>query len=142
MKAIVESLREWFAECPLLDGENINYNFLDLSPVSFTIDDTPTQPIVKRYIDGSSLRQYEFILASSEYYSRDVIESMKASGFYEDLSAWVEERNNNGMYPVIEEGTVQEIECTTNGYCIAADIEQKLQRYQIQCRMLYLQERV
>ena len=49
--------------------------------------------------------------------------------------------SESGVLPELPRGcTAQKIEVLTNGYCISADMQQKVQRYQIQCRLLYLKE--
>ena len=63
------------------------------------------------------------------------------SGFYEQLADWLEMQSESGILPELPRGyTAQKIEVLTNGYCISADMQQKVQRYQIQCRLLYLKE--
>lgn len=140
MKSVIECIREFLQECPLLDGELLRVNYLEHEPIQFTIDEIPTEPILKRYVDGSTVRQALFVLASSEFYSRDALENLKACGFYEQLTDWIEEQDRAGKLPILENAEAWKIETLTNGYCIAADIEQNVQRYQIQCRLTYFKE--
>ena len=119
--SVLAGIREYLSGCPLFDNGLIRVNYLEGEPIAYTVDEVPAKPVVRQYTDGSSLRQAEFVIASSEYYSRDEIES--------------------GVLPELPRGcTAQKIEVLTNGYCISADVQQKVQRYQIQCRLLYLKE--
>lgn len=144
MNSIIEGIRAYLADCPLLAGGVLHVNFLDeRGPSGYTIDEVPGDLIVKRYTDGSTVRQAVFLVASAEDYSRDALENLKACGFYEQLADWLESRSRAGHLPALPEGcTALSIETTTNGYCIQTDIQQNVQRYQVQCRLLYFKEAI
>ncbi len=109
--------------------------------MEYTLEDVPANPVVKQYTNGSSIRQALFVLASRELYSRDAIENLKSGGFYERLADWLESQNRKRDLPKLPEGlTAQKLEATTNGYCMSADIQQNIQRYQIQLRLIYLKK--
>lgn len=139
--SILGAVREYLTGCPLFEESSLRVNFLGEAPQEYTLEDVPANPIVKQYTNGSSVRQALFVLASREFYGRDAIENLKASGFYERFADWLENQSRLGNLPVLPEGmTAQKIEATTNGYCMSADIHQNVQRYQIQCRLLYFKE--
>lgn len=144
MNSIIEGIRAYLADCPLLAGGVLHVNFLDdRGPSGYTIDEVPGDLIVKRYTDGSTVRQAVFLVASAEDYSRDALENLKACGFYEQLADWLESNNRTGILPVLPAGcTALSMETTTNGYCIRTDIQQNVQRYQVQCRLLYFKEAI
>ena len=72
MNSIIEGIRAYLADCPLLAGGVLHVNFLDeRGPSGYTIDEMPGDLIVKRYTDGSTVRQAVFLVASAEDYSRD-----------------------------------------------------------------------
>lgn len=136
--SIMGAVRDFLGGCPLFDGNTLRVNFLGEEPQEYTLEDVPATPILKKYQDGSSVRQALFILASRELYSRDAVENLKASGFYEQLADWLDAQNFQGNLPKLPEGmAARKIEATTSGYCIAADIQQSAQRYQIQLRLVY-----
>lgn len=141
MNSIIGGLRAYLLKCPLLKDGILHVNFLEFEPVQFTIDEVPGDLIVKRYTDGSTVRQALFVIASAESYSRDAIENLKACGFYERLADWLETNSRAGVLPELPAGcSPLSVETTTNGYCIDTDIRQNVQRYQVQCRLLYLKE--
>lgn len=144
MNSIIAGIRAYLADCPLLKDGVLHVNFLDeRGPAGYTIDEVPGDLIVKRYTDGSTVRQAVFLVASAESYSRDALENLKACGFYESLADWLEQNNQRGILPALPAGcTPLSIETTTNGYCIQTDIQQNVQRYQVQCRLIYLKEAV
>lgn len=139
--SILGAVREFLQKSDLFEGNAIRINFLGEAPLEYTLEDVPAEPVIKRYLDGSSVRQALFVIASREFYGRDVIENLKACGFYEKLADWLEAQSAIGALPELSDGMkARKIEATTNGYCMAADIEQKIQRYQIQCRLIYEKE--
>lgn len=139
--SIMGAVREYLGGCPLFDGNTLRVNFLGEEPLEYTLEDVPANPVVKQYTNGSSIRQALFVLASRELYSRDAIENLKSGGFYERLADWLESQNRKRDLPKLPEGlTAQKLEATTNGYCMSADIQQNIQRYQIQLRLIYLKK--
>ena len=119
--------------CPLLDEDGkVRVNFLGDTPIEYVIEEVPAEPIVKRYVDGSSIRQVLFIFASRD----------DSSNFYENLSDWFEQQTLNGDLPVLPEGMEsQKIEAISTGYALEADELEKTARYQIQCKLTYYKER-
>ena len=62
---IIRAVYDYFKSCPLLDGEGrVRVNFLGDRPVEYVIEEIPAEPIVKRYVDGSSIRQFRFLSAA------------------------------------------------------------------------------
>ena len=90
--------------CPLLDEDGkVRVNFLGDTPIEYVIEEVPAEPIVKRYVDGSSIRQVLFIFASRDDYDKSAIQNMLSSNFYENLSDWFEKQTLNGDLPVLPE---------------------------------------
>ena len=90
--SLIENIRKYMSSCPLLDGGSINIDFLSSSNIEYTIETVPCEPVIKYFIGGSSLRQYEFILASREFYGTDVVQNIQNSEFYENP-------DGKGLYP-------------------------------------------
>lgn len=136
--SIIESIRDFISTCPLLKGGYININRLEMEDLSYTIDEVAAEPILKQYADGGALCQTLFLFASAESFSADAVENLKTCGFYEEFSHWLKEQSDKNNLPKIDNGTAQRIEAITNGYSFETNEEQKIQRYQIQCRLTYL----
>ena len=83
---MIEEIRNYFFENNIIDENfRINVDFLGDEPTEFALEPIPVNPIVESYINGSSLRQFQFQLLSCNAYSADVIQNMSNSGFYENL---------------------------------------------------------
>jgi hypothetical protein len=136
---IIKALRDYFLTCPLMGKSKINVDFLPETGIEYSIDTTPATEIVKQYTDGSSIRQYLFVIRSVNDYGSDVLQNIANSGFYENLSAWLEMQSRAGNFPALPAGkTPIKIEAQSTGYLFTSDAGSG--RYQIQCRIEYLQE--
>lgn len=107
----------------------------------YTIDTTPCDTIVRKYVDGSSIRQFEFVFASRESYGSDIPQNIDNSEFYEQFARWIENNNENlsDLLSLDNYQTAQYIELVTSGY--AYDVGDNSARYQIQLRLVYYQDR-
>lgn len=139
MASMIMGIVDYFTQCPLLSKGYIRVDSLGPRPIEYGIAALPCDPIVKKYVDGSSMRQYLFAVTSREYYSIDMIQNIKNSEFYENLADWFESQNNAHDYPDLGPGkTVQRMELVTSGYLFATD--RKTARYQLEIRIIYHKE--
>jgi hypothetical protein len=141
---IIDKIRNFIRQCPYLQEFNgairVNVDYLDAEPTTYSIEEVPTEPILKRYVDGSTRRQYNFIFTSRESYGADVLQNIANSGFYEDFAQWLEECSDNGNLPVLEGNKEAiKIEAITTGYAFQTD--ENSARYQVQCKLIYNQGR-
>ena len=134
---IVEAIHDYISKCPYIKEFEVNVNYLEAKYDSYMIEETPGEPILRRYIDGTTLRQIEFVFASREVYTSDILSNIDNSSFYEDFSNWIETNNINGVFPDLEEGLeATKIKVTSNAYCVEADEDNA--RYQINLRLEYM----
>lgn len=131
---MIEKIRKYLIENKIVDEEcRVNVDFLSENPTEFAIIPIAVNPILKKYIDGSSLRQYQFQLISCSYYGADVLQNMANSKFYEELYDKIETFNDEGILPDIE--GIEGIECLNNGAILDATVNAA--RYSIQMRITY-----
>lgn len=139
--AVIESIRDFIADCPLLkNGVLLNVDRLGATEIEYTVDGEITNPVLRQYTDGSSLRQFEFVFASREKYGADTLQNIANSGFYEDFADWIETQSNAGNLPELGKYRVpQYIEVLSGGYVF--DSDDSTARYQIQLKFVYYQDR-
>ena len=105
----------------------------------YAIELTPGSQIIKRYIDGATLRQQEFLFACRYFYGPDIVQNLTNSGFFDELSNWIECNSGAGTLPVLDKGREgRKMEALTCGYLLSEDGQTA--RYQIQCRFMYYKE--
>lgn len=131
---MIEKIRKYLIENGIVDEEcRVNVDFLGENPTEFAIIPIAVNPILKKYIDGSSLRQYQFQLISCNYYGADVMQNMANSKFYEELYDKIESNNDDGILPDIK--GIESIECLNNGAIL--DVTTNTARYSIQMKITY-----
>lgn len=137
--SIIDSLEKYFIGCELLKDGALRVDYLGEKPVEYTIEVLPCDPVVKRYLGGSTVRQYLFAFGSREFYSQERLQNIQNSAFYERLADWVETRSMSGILPELPDGMeAQQLEVVSSGYLFDGSMTNA--RYQIQLRLLYFKE--
>lgn len=133
-KPIIESIRDYILSCDFLKEGKVNIDYLP-DEMAYSIDPVGADPIYKRYVDGSCLKQFQFSLLSKEAYDGDARTGIANSGFYQAFEEWIEENNTNDVFPVLQGHTSIRMDVLQSGYLFSADAD--LGRYQIICRLIY-----
>lgn len=142
--SVIESVRSFIKDkCPLLQEFDEMFPMIGMEKLeedigSYTVQLVPSDPIVKRYVNGDTIRRVSFYFASREAY--EGVANIDTSQFYEQFSDWMEECTRSGALPILEAGKeAKSMKATTHGYLIDAT-ETKAQ-YQIQCELQYYQSK-
>ena len=131
---MISKIRQYFFDLGIIDeNSNINVDFLSNEPIEYVIEPIPVEQVLRKYADGSSLRQFVFQFGSREYFGADVIQNMKNTEFYEDFSELIEDNNKKGVLPDIK--GIQSIECLNNGTINEDNTDNA--KYVIQMRITY-----
>ncbi len=140
MKTVIESIRDFFDKCEVLNPDvRLSVNYLGLEVPEYAIYTDPANPIVKRYVDGGALKQKVFTLVSRNYLDSDYILQLENIGFFERLISWIEDKNKNRDLPILSDNRHSiKIEIISDGFLISAD-NQKSQ-YQMQMRLIYTED--
>ena len=140
---IIEALRDYFKQCPLMQGGRLNINFLPEEQrggrIEYDIAPTPTETRVKRYMSRSQQEQYSFSIRSLAEWGADTLLNIENSGFYEELAAWLKEQSDARNLPELPTGmTALKIDALSPGYLFT--VSPNTGKYQIQCRLLYFKK--
>lgn len=136
---IIESIRDYIGnlDCMATYNNAININFLDGEVDSFSLEEIPCTPVLKKYVDGSTLRQFEFTFCSREPYGAEIIQQIENSSFYEDFTEEIENKNHESILPIGDSNIEPiSIEVTSNAYVVAT--EEDTAMYQINLNFKYL----
>lgn len=137
---VVQAIRDFVAGCPYLPEyqKSLNVDYQGDEVGSYMIETTPANPWVKRYVNGTGIKQFLFSFSSVEFYTENVKENIDNSGFYEHFSEWLDECTREGVFPVLE-GNRKPIKIftTTSGYVF--DTDNGTAQYLIQCNLHYFQ---
>lgn len=134
---MMNTIRDWLRSCPLIDhNDRFCLDWLDAEPLAYTIEETPNTAVVRRYLDGTTMREKVWVLAAVQDYSPDTLQQIANSGFWEQLADWVEAQNKAKNFPALPEGcTPAKIEITTTHYLYRAWANTA--RYQVQMKLTY-----
>ena len=139
VESIIEGVTNYFLKCPILKDGVFRVDALGSEPVEYAIETGLTSPVLKRYVNGSSIRQYQFNFNSREAYAMDRILAIQNERFYEDLCNWVEEQDKAGNLPELPQGCeAQALEVLAPGFMLDATMENA--HYQIQLQLRYFKE--
>lgn len=141
--AIIESIKTFIATCPYISGfKRLCVDFLPDDTETYSIEEIPAQTVLQAFLDGSSERQYVFVFAARLFYSDEVRNNIDNSGFYENFADWLEEQTEAENLPSLGTGkTATKIEAMSSGYLFDISGDLTNARYQIQCRLIYDQEK-
>lgn len=138
---IIETVRNYVEnlDCMNIFENAVNVNFLNSETDSFSIEEIPTKPIVKKYIDGSSKRQFEFAFCSREPYGLEILQNIDNSNFYEEFSNEIERKNSEGSLPLMSNNLEPiELEITSSAYVVS--VTEDTGMYQVNLRLKYIKK--
>ena len=135
---LITAMRQWLKTYPPLAGGRLNVDFLPTEAESYSVEAVPVAEVLRKYLDGSTVRQFAFVLASREFYSENIAQNTDNLEFYEELSHWVAQQKRK--LPDLGEGRkAAKIEILSPGYMFYGD-DQGTARYQIQMKLTYNQK--
>lgn len=128
-KSNMEIIKEFIETCPLLNKGKVNVDYIKEKPQSYSIDETPVEPVLNEFRDGGRRLQIQFDFSIQANFS--VLENIKNSKFCDDFTKWIYEQDNNGNLPEIDgidwikclgRGTIEQTTETTAIYVIPMQV--------------------
>lgn len=98
VESIIEGLDQYFRACPLLKDGMFRVDALGDEAVEYMLETGITSPVIKRYVDGSSIRQYLFNFNSREYYGMDRVQAIQNSTFTRSSGTGWKNRAGRGTF--------------------------------------------
>lgn len=140
-KIIMGQIRELIKTCPHIESyaEGIGVDHLAEEPDCYAVESVPSEPVLKRYINGDTERQHSFVFASRDAFGADVRKNIENIGFFQLFADWLDEvSRNENFIDLGKDKTPKKIEAVTTGYVY--DVTPSKAKYQIECRLIYLQK--
>lgn len=134
---IIEAIRNYISnlDCMSIFHNAINVNYLANEADNFSLEEVPVNPIVKKYLDGTAIRQFQFVFCSREPYSNEILQNIDNSTFYEDFAYEIESKNNEGILPLLSNGEPLKIEVISSAYTV--NVSEDTSMYQINLNFKY-----
>ena len=138
--AVMKYIRDWLKQYPGLKGR-LDVDFLDEDADTYSLDTIPCEEIIKRYKDGSTIKQFQFAVSSRRYYEQNINQNLSNLDFFEGLTAWIEQKMQKKELPTMDKNrTAQKIIVTSTAYPFVVSEDGKA-RYQLQMRLEYFNKR-
>jgi hypothetical protein len=138
--ALMKSIYDYMLGCPLLKDGTFSVDGLPDNPVSYGIDYVPSaNGTIKQYIDGSSVRIFNFVFASREFFDLETVQNLMNCTFYDEFAQWIESQDKAENFPTLGKGMYpRHLRVSLPGYLYSSDGESA--RYQIQLQLTYFKE--
>lgn len=128
-KSKMKLIGDFIETCPLLNKGKVNLDYIKEKPQSYSIDETPVEPVLNYFQDGGRRLQIQFDFSIQANFS--VLENIKNSKFCDDFMKWIYEQDNKGNLPKINgidwikclgRGTIERTTETTAIYVIPMQV--------------------
>ena len=128
-KSKMTVISEFLETCPLLNNGKVTLEYIKEKAQSYSIDETPVEPVLNYFKDGGRRLQIQFDFSIQANFS--VLENIKNSKFCDDLINWIEEQNNKDNLPkingidwikVLGRGSIEQTTGTTAIYVIPMQV--------------------
>jgi hypothetical protein len=135
---IISAVKTFMKTYPALEsGSLVLVDYIG-QPIGYSIIPLPNQRIIEKYIDGSSVREFQFAFQTAKS-TADELERLDSAEFHEDLMDWFEEQTEEETLPDLGAGkTAEIIEAINWGYLYEQGTSDT-GIYQIICRLEYRQ---
>ena len=110
-KSKIQLIKEFIEACPLLKNGKVNVDYIKDKVGSYSIDETPANPVLQNYADGGRQIQIQFDFSVQANFS--ILENIKNSKFCDDFTNWIYEQDKIGNLPKIN--NICWIKCTGRG---------------------------
>lgn len=137
---VMECVQTWLRSYSGLSGR-LDVDFLDEEADTYSVDTIPCEEVVKRYADGSAVKQFQFAVSSRRFYEQNIAQNLDNLQFFEGLTQWIESKAARREFPAMDNNrTAQKIVVTSTAYPFIVSEDGKA-RYQLQMRLEYYQKR-
>lgn len=138
---MIERIRDYIANCPYLDEfAAINIDYLVDKVKTYSINESSGyNPVVSEDVTGNKEMQFIFNFDAKFHWNSEKQNNIDNSIFFENFRNWLEENNNNGVYPDIENIYPLSISAITNAFIFATNSDEAI--YRISCKFTYWKEK-
>ena len=141
--SIIQKVKEYIQTCPFMDKfSEIHIDWTNANGENYGIENNG-DTIIRTFIDGSTKRQYNFVLYAKDCTIEDK-NRLENNGFCEDFMFWVEDKNCKGELPKLAEtvGSFPESIAAANGMLLYYDDTATTGTYQIQLKLIYIRRAI
>lgn len=136
---MIDAIRRYLQGYPGLRDGVLHLDGLPEHSGTYSLSVIPTEPVLRRYMDGGERRQMLFLLQSRRFFGENLPSQSENLQFFSDFDAWLRRKNAAGELPELGENRVcLEVSLVTSGYIMEAS-SQGCGRYQAELSVVYFQ---
>ena len=134
---MIDAIKKYISNCPYLDEfAAINVNYLVDKINSYSINENSSyNPIVYEDINGNKEMQCKFSFDAKFHWNEEIKNNIDNLKFFENFRNWLEENNNDNIYPTIDGIESISIKALSNGYIFITNSDEAI--YRIDCLFSY-----
>lgn len=139
---IIDSLRTFIIECPLIQDNPglVNVDNIGNKAVEYSVVPIPNNQKLKEFINGDSLRKYDFLFLMRNLTS-NITKYIENQGFMEQFSDWLELQTEDENFPALKADKIpNKIYALNGGFLSSQDDGNESAIYQISCSLEYRQK--
>lgn len=106
-KGKMGTIKNFIEKCPLLKGGKVNVDYLKSKSYSYSVDETPTTTIIRKFTDGGCKKQINFDFSIQAPFN--ALETINNSKFCDEFTQWIELQERKCNLPEIE--GIEKISC-------------------------------
>ncbi len=131
---MISSLARYISDCPYLDGEKVNVNYLKKENASISLEMTKERSLIREYADGGTLKGITFVLALRMPFIES--EGVRNSEKCQKIEKWIEEQNSKGCLPKLN-GTETVISLRLKKGFAPGGVYGNFARYEAEIELIY-----
>ena len=136
---MIDAIRRYLQGYPGLRDGVLHLDGLPETSGTYSLSVIPSEPVLRRYMDGGERRQMLFLLQSRRFFGENLPSQSENLPFFSDFDAWLRRKNAAGELPAWGENRVcLEVSLVTSGYIMEAS-SQGCGRYQAELSVVYFQ---
>jgi len=137
--SVLSAVKDFIKTYDGLDaGAPVTSDYSGAKPTWYSIVPLSANPVIEKFVNGGSRRQFLFAFQSMEY-TADELERLDNVNFFELFSEWLDEQTEAGVLPTLSaDKTAEMIEAVDWGYLYEQG-QSETGIYQIVCRLEYTQ---
>lgn len=104
---MIDSMWEWLEGCPLVPQKGrFAISALPGTGIDFLSIDGQQDTVIKQYVNGDMLLEATCRFESADTFDKETLANIANCGFFRDLSAWIDERNDQQILPEMKQGCI------------------------------------
>jgi hypothetical protein len=136
----IEYVRDLLVTYPGITSDGVHIDFIGMTPMQYSIRAEPTGQVIKKYLNGDTMRRFSFALEGICDTISDA-DRAQNNALFERLALWLERKTRARQLPDMGSGAkAMSIEATGGVYMARQDEDGDAAVYMMQIELNYYQK--